>query len=235
MQHKLLLFTGSIIMTLMLLLLGASSQASSTLHLTLWNQGSFTIELDRTVYPASTVFTSNNLKSGKHRIKVTQVMNGQRGIQAERVVYNGFIEIPPNTMVKATVQRDNRLEIDNVRNKIRVRPVERVQRQPQRKSDELIRCGTGMRPQQANLHLSAFEHKALIYKLDRTPLRQRKAQTAIDHIGNKHLTPQQAGEIVNKLKSKKEQKKFHHWAKERVQLRKPGAEHTSPKRKMTKG
>lgn len=234
-NRGMLFFTGSIIMTLIFMLLTFSSKASSTLHLTLWNQGSFIVELDRTTHPATSIFTSNNLKTGKHRIKVTQVATGQRGISAERVLYNGFIEIPTNTMVKATVHRDKRLEIDNVRNKIKVRPVVKADRKPQRKSDELIRCGTGFKPVQGNLHLSAFEHDALLHKIQRTKWRQRKAQIAIDHIGEKHLTPQQAGEIVQALPSKKEQKLFRHWAKDRVELRKPTSAPDSPRRKIQKG
>lgn len=233
-HHGILFFTGSIVMTLIFILLTYSSKASSTLHLTLWNQGSFMVELDHIVHPATSIFTSKHLKTGKHRIIVTQVTRGQRGNSAKRVLYNGFIEIPPNTLVKATVHKDKHLEIDNVRNKIKIRPVVWANKKPRRKSEELIRCGTGTKPIQGNLLLSAFEYRALMHKIRHTPRRQRKAQIAIDFIGQKYMTPQQAGEIVQALPSKKEQKRFHHWAKDHVKLRKPSSATDSPRRKMLK-
>jgi hypothetical protein len=123
-NQRFIVFTGSIILTILFSLVFLQSNAASSLHLTLWNQGSFVLELDRTTYPATSVFTNNDLTAGKHHLKITQVIAGQRGkTSRERVVYNGYIDIPMNTMVKATVQVDQGLSIDNVRNKMNIRPV----------------------------------------------------------------------------------------------------------------
>ncbi|NOZ33933.1 MAG: DUF4476 domain-containing protein [Chlorobi bacterium] len=111
---KRLIFTFAI---LGVLLAPKSSEAqrygSSELRLRLDNNSMFTVIFDRRIYNVPTsLFTLSGLRGGSHRLIVKQRVGGRYG--AFRTIYNGNINIPARSRVKAKINRYNRLVILNI-------------------------------------------------------------------------------------------------------------------------
>lgn len=104
-----------------LVLLGAifapgSSEAQryrSELILKIYDNSMFTVIFDRKIYDVPTSqFRLSNISPGSHRIVIKQRVGGRYG--ALRTIYNGNINIPQHSMVRARINKFNRLDIRSV-------------------------------------------------------------------------------------------------------------------------
>ena len=111
---KRLIFTIAI---LGVLLAPKSSEAqrygSSELRLRMYNNSMFTIIFDRKIYDVPrSAFTLSGIMGGSHRLVIKQRVGGRYG--ALRTIYNGNIKIPARSIVRARINKYNRLVINNV-------------------------------------------------------------------------------------------------------------------------
>ncbi len=85
----------------------------SELRLRMYNNGVYTVVFDRKIYDLpSNVFTIAGIMGGRHRLIVKQRIGGRYG--AFRIIYNGNINIPAHSIVKARINRYNHLVIKNI-------------------------------------------------------------------------------------------------------------------------
>jgi len=91
----------------------AQRHGSSELRLRMFNNSMFTVIFDRKIYDVPrNVFTISGIMGGSHRLVVKQRVGGRYG--AFRTIYNGNINIPARSIVKARINKYNRLVINNV-------------------------------------------------------------------------------------------------------------------------
>lgn len=91
----------------------AQRYGSSELRLRMFNNSMFTVIFDRKIYEVPrNVFTISGIMGGSHRLVVKQRIGGRYG--AFRTIYNGNINIPARSIVKARINKYNRLIINNV-------------------------------------------------------------------------------------------------------------------------
>ncbi|MCD4793164.1 MAG: DUF4476 domain-containing protein [Bacteroidales bacterium] len=104
-----------------LVLLGAvfapkSSEAqrySSELILKMYDNSIYTVIFDRKIYDLSgSQFRLSNINPGSHRLVVKQRIGGRYG--ALRIIYNGNIDIPQHSIVRARINKYNRMVISSV-------------------------------------------------------------------------------------------------------------------------
>ncbi len=111
---KQLIFTLAI---LGVLLVPESSEAqrygNSELRLRMNNNAYFTVIFDRKIYDVPTnLFTLSGIMGGSHRLVVKQRIGGRYG--AFRIIYKGNIRIPARSVVRARINRYNRLVIKSI-------------------------------------------------------------------------------------------------------------------------
>jgi hypothetical protein len=88
----------------------------SDFNLKLWNNGSFKIFIDNQQYGYDSFFKLQNIAPGKHHIKVLLNKYNHHGNGGfTKVLYNGAINIPANSIVSALVtpNRNIKLKITN--------------------------------------------------------------------------------------------------------------------------
>ncbi len=91
----------------------AQRYGSSELRLRMYNNAMFTVIFDRKIYDVPrNVFTLSGIMGGSHRLVVKQRVGGRYG--AFRTIYNGNIRIPARSVVRARINKYNRLVINNV-------------------------------------------------------------------------------------------------------------------------
>jgi len=104
-----------------LILLGAvfapkSSEAQryhSELILKMYDNSMFTVIFDRKIYDApSAQFRLSNINPGSHRLVVKQRIGSRYGTL--RTIYDGHIKIPQRSIVRARINKFNRLDIRSV-------------------------------------------------------------------------------------------------------------------------
>lgn len=91
---------------------GNPKHSGSELNLKLYDQGIFTLELDNESvnYPSNS-FTFKNLKPGKHYLKVFRHYGSSCGNNImPRMIYNGYIHIPPKSRIYAIIDLYNQFE-----------------------------------------------------------------------------------------------------------------------------
>lgn len=122
-------------MTLALFVLALAAEArGSELEISLWNNSEFEIEIDQKSYQSGRTFQIDALSPGKHRIRISQRRQNAYGYGGGglRVLYNGSINIPNNSLIVAEVRSNKRLVITDSR---RLRP--------QRPTRPVGTCGGG--------------------------------------------------------------------------------------------
>ncbi len=86
----------------------AQHGGTSELRLRMTDHSYFTVIFDRKIYDVpSSVFRLSGIHPGLHRLVVRKRINGPYG--AYRVIYDGRISIPPHSLVKARINKYNRL------------------------------------------------------------------------------------------------------------------------------
>ena len=104
-----------------LVLLGAvfapkSSEAQryhSELILKMYDNSFYTVIFDRKIYDlSSSQFRLSNISPGSHRLVIKQRIGGRNG--ALRIIYNGNIDIPQHSIVRARINKYNRMVISSV-------------------------------------------------------------------------------------------------------------------------
>ncbi len=85
----------------------------SELRLRMYNNAVYTVVFDRKIYNLpSNVFSVSGIMGGSHRLIVKQRVGGRYG--AFRIIYNGNINIPAHSVVRARINRYNHLVIKSV-------------------------------------------------------------------------------------------------------------------------
>lgn len=85
----------------------------SELTLRIYDNSMFTVIFDRKIYDVPTSqFRLSNINPGSHRLVVKQRIGGHYG--ALRTIYNGNINIPQRSVVRARINKFNRLDIRSV-------------------------------------------------------------------------------------------------------------------------
>ncbi len=99
----------------------AYSNYGSTITISSWDHQPFVIEINHERYQSNGSFTLENVRPGKVRVRIlrdkrlSRHMNyGKSGKGA--ILYNGFIDVPSNSRVRAKVDRNRRLRITNIQN-----------------------------------------------------------------------------------------------------------------------
>lgn len=146
---------GSLVAIICLVLLSSTSlmasRLGSTVTITSWDQKNFILEIGNERYHAQGEITLHNIRPGKVRMKVLRnraQYNAGHGNQGRGVVlYNGFIDVPQNSRVRAKVDRNKRLRITKV---VRNRNHPTIQK-PRRPANG--QCTTNGNIQEAPAHL----------------------------------------------------------------------------------
>ncbi len=85
----------------------------SELILKMYDNSMFTVIFDRKIYDNPTSqFRLSNINPGSHRLVIKQRIGGRYG--ALKTVFNGNINIPQHSLVRARINKFNRLDIKNV-------------------------------------------------------------------------------------------------------------------------
>lgn len=89
---------------------------ASELQLSMWNNSGFSVKVDHRYYSVTSHdLIINNLQAGNHYIVVYQPIFNHNGRRiSERLAYSGYINIPAESMVTATVDRRNLLSIVSI-------------------------------------------------------------------------------------------------------------------------
>jgi len=83
-----------------------SYREESELHLSVWNNRSFTVEIDGKEYRGNQTFQLNGLYEGSHRLKVYRDEPGHYVS-----LYNGVIDIPESSTIRAEITRERDFRI----------------------------------------------------------------------------------------------------------------------------
>ena len=89
---------------------------ASELQLSMWNNAAFSVKVDHRYYSVTSHdLVINNLDAGNHYIVVYQPIYNNYGRRVtERLAYSGYINIPAQSMVTATIDRRNLLTVRSI-------------------------------------------------------------------------------------------------------------------------
>ena len=105
-------------------LLAYTTSGRSKLNIKTWNGEKFSLIIDNKSYSKpQSIYNIENLLPGKHHIIVKRKVHKRRGGSHTRTIYNGYINIPASSKVKATVQRHQKLSIVDIDPIVSVTPV----------------------------------------------------------------------------------------------------------------
>lgn len=113
----------------------------SSLSLTTWNNTFFEVILNHQQYQTTNNFYLPQIANGVHQLKIVQNVPNRNGNgYLHRVLYNGTIHVPQNSIVTATVNRHRNLTLTIQQRVIRRPPP------PRRRPIYRERCGNEYRP-----------------------------------------------------------------------------------------
>ena len=89
---------------------------ASELQLSMWNNTAFSVKVDHRYYSVTSHdLVINNLHAGNHYIVVYQPIYNHYGRRvSERLAYSGYVNIPAESMVSATIDRRNLLSVKSI-------------------------------------------------------------------------------------------------------------------------
>ncbi|TAL63451.1 MAG: DUF4476 domain-containing protein [Bacteroidetes bacterium] len=98
------------------ILLGAKAHPGSELKLKMFDNGIFSVVLDeKPSYGQSAFFSKDHIKPGYHKLKVIRFVNTPYNYYAaKQVVYKGWINIPAQSVVYASINCHNQFDIVKV-------------------------------------------------------------------------------------------------------------------------
>ena len=105
--------TTTLVLALIAVAATAGQMDASKLVLTTFDQGSFTVRLDGQMYQANDVMELEGLNPGRYYLRVDRKRPSQYGYGGQgRILYNGYIDIPARSEVRAMVNHGRRLIIE---------------------------------------------------------------------------------------------------------------------------
>jgi hypothetical protein len=85
---------------------------NSDFKLKLWNNTSFKVYVDNYEYEKENFFSIQNIQPGVHQVKVIKQQRNPHGYgMLTRIMYNGTVSIPVNSLVIATVTSNRKLQL----------------------------------------------------------------------------------------------------------------------------
>jgi uncharacterized protein DUF4476 len=154
---------------------------NSELVLRIYNQSSFIASLDRVTYHSPrNVLTFRNIGPGPHYLRAEKIRMNRYGIITYReTVFDGMIEIPSNSKVKAVITRFNIFKIRKVFPLVPVVP-------PMVVYNPYMQSG-GMGP----FVLSDVDFQMLVHTIEESPFDKTRLNIAMYAVQNSYVTTSQ--------------------------------------------
>lgn len=84
----------------------------SVLQLNMFDNGTFTVSVDRQHYNTpSTNYIINNLVAGRHHLNVARTLVDYYGRISQQIVFNGYVDIPFNSQVNAIINQYGQFQV----------------------------------------------------------------------------------------------------------------------------
>lgn len=97
------------------MMLGAKANHFSAFNLKMFDNGNFSIVLDNQPTSPSTIFSAASIQPGTHKLKVIRYFkNPYSNYPMQKVVYKGWITIPPKSVVYAQINCHNQFDVVKV-------------------------------------------------------------------------------------------------------------------------